>query len=75
MLVTLFGIVRDVKRMQLLKAPFPILCNLLKGNVMLVKFMHPPKAKSPILSSKSGIAIEVKSVQFQKASSPIPVTV
>ena len=54
MLVTLFGIVIDVRALHLKKAQSPMLVTLF-GMVTDVRDSHPEKAELPILVTPSGI--------------------
>ena len=73
MLVTLLGIVTEVKREQAEKAPFSMLVTLL-GIVTEVKPGQPEKAYLPMLVTLLGIVTEVKAEQLSKAKSPMLVT-
>ena len=70
MLVTLFGIVTEVKLPHLLKASFPMLVTLF-GIDKEVKLLQPAKAPSPMLVTLLGIFTEVKLSQLLKASFPM----
>ena len=66
MLVTLLGIVTEVKPVQPEKALIPMLVTLL-GIVTEVKPVQPEKALIPMLVTLLGISIEVKPLQYRKA--------
>ena len=73
MLVTLLGIVTEVKPEQPKKALLPMLFTLL-GIVTEVKALQNQKASSPMLVTLLGIVTEVKPEQEEKALPPMPVT-
>ena len=74
MLVTLSGIVIEVREVQSEKADPPMLVTLL-GIVTEVSEMQPANALHPILVTLLGMVIEVRGLQAKKASSPMLVTV
>ena len=85
MLVTLFGMVTEVRPLQFRKARSPIFVTLL-GIIMFSRLRHPSNAQYPMLVTPSGIVIVVIDVRvsncasliplfiFEKACSPISVT-
>ena len=73
MLVTLFGIVIEVKPVQPENALPPMLVTLL-GIVTEVKAVQSENVQSPMLVTPLGIVTEVKAVQPEKAQSPMLVT-
>ena len=73
MFVTELGIVIDVKPLQLLKAPYPILVTEF-GIVIDVNLLQFVKAQSPILVTEFGMVTDVKRLQEEKADLPILVT-
>ena len=70
MLVTLLGMVTEVKRLQSSKAPSPMLVTLL-GIVTEVKLLQYAKVLLPMLVTLLGMVIEVKPLQPEKAPSAI----
>ena len=71
MLVTLLGIVTEVRPVQPEKADAPILVTLL-GMVMEVRSEQPKNACSPIVVTLLGMVTEVRPVQPEKAKCAIP---
>ena len=64
MLVTLLGIVTEVRPLQSLKAFCPISLTLL-GIETEVRPLHPSKADSPMLVTLLGIVTEVRPLQYE----------
>ena len=73
MLVTLSGIVTDVRPVQPEKAAYPTLVTL-SGIVTDVRPVQPEKALFPILVTLSGIVTDVRPEQPEKAAYPTLVT-
>ena len=74
MLVTLSGIVMEVRRRQYANANSPILVTLL-GITIEVSPLQEAKAQIPMLVTLLGITIEVSPLQYAKALPSILVTV
>ena len=73
MLVTLSGIVIDVRLVQPQNAPAPILVTL-SGIVIALRLLQLENAASPILVTLLGIVTEKKLSQYANATPPILVT-
>ena len=73
MLVTLFGMVMEVRLVQPSKAWLPMLVTFL-GIVIEVRPLQLLKAAAPMPVTLSGIKMEVRSVQLEKAEEPMLVT-
>ena len=73
MLVTLSGIVIEVKPVHFSNALSPMFVTL-SGIVIEAKPVQPPNAESPMLVTLSGIVIEVKPVHSSNAPLPMLVT-
>jgi hypothetical protein len=70
MLITKLGIAMDVKPLQFMNAPPPMLTTEL-GIITEVRNLHPENAPTPMLITEGGITTEVNPAQSPKPSTVV----